>query len=273
MYESHWQLQRKPFETCADPRFYYPSDSHQAALLKLRYVVENQRGAAVLGGAAGLGKTLILAMLKQALGETFQPLVHLVFPQMPAAELVAYLAAELTGSSLGASLPPLAASVRQIEQFLGENAARKRQAVAIIDEAHLIDEPSTWESLRLLLNFQPQGQCGLTLLLAGQTGVLPTLDHMPHFEERLAVKCLVRPFAAHDTAAYVVHRLKTAGSEREIFDADALTAVHELTHGVPRRINRLCDLALLIGYAEGLQGVTAAHLESVSQELVAATAD
>ena len=99
MYESYWQLDEKPFENCADPRFYYPGESPQAALLKLRYAVENRRGGALLTGASGTGKTLIVAMLRRMLGETHAPFVHLVFPQMSTADLLAYLADELEGSN------------------------------------------------------------------------------------------------------------------------------------------------------------------------------
>ncbi|GAG08635.1 unnamed protein product, partial [marine sediment metagenome] len=63
MYESYWQLTTRPFDNGDDSRFYFPSESHQGALLKLRYAVENRRGGALLSGAAGLGKTLLANML------------------------------------------------------------------------------------------------------------------------------------------------------------------------------------------------------------------
>lgn len=272
MYETYWQLDEKPFETGADPRYYYPGPSHQAALLKLRYAVENCRGAALLAGPSGCGKTLIVGLLRQMLAPQYSPLVHLVFPQMSAAELVAYLAAELTGQ-----LPDrpggVEESVRRIDRFLAENAGHGRRAVVVVDEAHLCEDAATLEAMRLLLNFQPGGQPGLTLLLSGQTGVLPILERMPQLEERLGVKCLLRAFSAEETAAYVEHRVKVAGGREPIFEPEALTALHQLTHGIPRRINRLCDLALLIGYAEGLRRISAAHLEAVQDELVTVAAD
>jgi general secretion pathway protein A len=94
------------------------------------------------------------------------------------------------------------------------------------------------------------------------------MDRMPALDERLGVKCLMRPFTVEETAGYAAHRLKTAGAKREIIDADAYPTLHELTCGIPRRINRLCDLALLIGFAEERKTLTAAHFESVCQELV-----
>jgi general secretion pathway protein A len=268
MYETYWQLDEKPFENCADPRFYYPGESPQAALLKLRYAVENRRGGALLTGASGTGKTLIVAMLRRMLGETHAPFVHLVFPQMSTADLLAYLADELEGSPCNGENHRVQTSIRRIERFLGENAGKGRHAVITIDEAHLITSAETWEAIRLLMNFEVERRPALSLLISGQTALLPMLDRMPQLDERLGVKCLMRPFTVEETAGYATHRLKTAGARREIIDPDAFPTLHELTSGVARRINRLCDLALLIGYAEERKTLTAAHFESVCQELV-----
>jgi general secretion pathway protein A len=267
MYESYWQLQRKPFDNCCDPRFYFPDESHQAALLKLRYAIENRRGAALLAGASGSGKTLVVAMLRTMLGEACQPFVHLVYPQMPTDELLAYLAVELAGVP-EMQTPSVQQSVRQIERFLSGNAEQGRHAVVAVDEAHLLGDSRSLEALRLLLNFQPEGQPGLTLLLVGQPGILPMLDHLPHLEEWLAVKCLLRPLSLQETGDYLAHRLRVAGTTRAIFDASALETLHRLTHGVPRRINRLCDLALLIGYAEERSTIGGGQIEAISDELV-----
>lgn len=271
MYETYWQLRQKPFENQASERFYFPDESHQGALLKLRYAVENRRGAALLSGASGTGKTLVLAMLRGALAKSFAPVVHIVFPQMNTAELLAYVAAELTPEADAHSLPGVHESVARIGRFLEENTRQSRHAVLAVDEAHLLDDPRTLEALRLLLNFDFQGQPGLTLLLLGQPGLLPVLQRTPQLEERLGVKCLLRPFTAQETADYVGHRLQAAGARRNPFEPEALATLHQLTHGVARRINRLCDLALLIGYAEDRRSITPAHLEAVCRELVTVT--
>jgi len=82
---------------------------------------------------------------------------------------------------------------------------------------------------------------------------------------------LLRPFAEQETAAYVEHRLRVAGAARSIVEPDALATLQDLTHGVARRINRLCDLALLVGYAEEQSTLSAGHFDSVCRELVAVT--
>lgn len=269
MYEAYWQLKRKPFECGADPSLYYPGEAHQGALLKLRYAIESGAGAALLAGASGSGKTLLVKMLAARLGESFAPFVHVVFPQMPPADLLAYLSADLAGLGDVPSSRSLDESVRRIERLVSENAGRGRHAVLAIDEAHLLEGGRTFEALRLLLNFEVEARPGLTLLLVGQPALLPILERLPHFDERLAVKCLLRPFTVEETMSYVEHRLAVAGSTRSIFAQAALEAIHRLTQGLPRRINRLCDLALLIGFAEELKTLGAAHIEAVAGELVA----
>jgi len=208
-------------------------------------------------------------MLRSAIGTRFSPIVHLVFPQMPPDQLLAYLAGELTGQPPACSAAATCESVRRIERFLVENSERGQHAVVIVDEAHLLDDAESWEALRLLMNFESAGRPGLTLVLVGQTGVLPILDRIPHLEERLGVRCLLRPFSEAETGEYVLHRIHAAGAEPKVFETEALAEVHRLTHGIPRRINRLCDLALLIGYAEGRSAISAAELESIHEELVA----
>ena len=272
MYESYWQLETKPFESTVDSRFYYPGESQQAAALKLRYAIENRRAAALLAGGSGVGKTLLAQALLRQLGEKFAPRVHLVFPQMPADQLLTYLADQIAGTST-ASTATTQLSLRRIEQRLLENARAGRHAIVVIDEAHLLRESRTLETIRLLLNFEHQAQPLMTLLLVGQTALTLAVERMPELEERLAAKCQLRRLSVAETMGYVQHRLAAAGAQRPIFDDAALEIIHQHTHGIPRRINRLCDLALLVGFAEEVATIGSGHIEAVSEELVGAAAE
>ncbi len=265
MYETYWQLETKPFEHTSDARFYFPGESHQGALLKLRYAVESQRGAALLTGGAGLGKTLLVQALARQLAERYTPFVRLVFPQMPPDQLLAYLAGRLTGRHVDPA--PIADSLRRLEDVLNENVQAGRRAVLVIDEAQHLCEAGTLETVRLLLNLETPSGPGFTLLLVGQPLLLPVLERMPELDERLGVKCLIRPFTLEESIAYVQHRLQVAGATRPIFDDRALMAIHRLSHGSPRRINRLCDLALLIGYAEERTTIGEVQIVAVAEEL------
>ena len=272
MYEAFWGLQTKPFEQTADSRFYYPSETHQGALLKLRYAIENRRGAALLSGEVGSGKTLLVQRLAAQLPKTCQPMAHVVFPLLSTAELMAYIADELSGQRTEQP-PAVSHSLRVIEQCLAEAAQQNRQVILAIDEGHLLASQGTLETLRLLLNLRPQEPTTLMLLLVGQSGLLSAVSRFPELDERFGVKCLLRPFAMEDSASYVQHRLQAAGATKAIFEPKAVEALHYLSHGSVRQINRLADLSLLIGFAEQREVINAAQVEAVAEELVAAAPD
>jgi general secretion pathway protein A len=185
---------------------------------------------------------------------------------------LAYLADEV-GAAPATNKDALDEHLHRLQDFLAENAARGRQAVLAIDEAHLLLEWGLLDTVRLLLNFEVDGRPAWTLLLVGQPTLLPMVDRMPAFEDRLAVKCLLRPLALDETISYVNHRMAAAGANREIFTHDAIMTLHQITAGYPRRINRVCDLSLLIGFAEELRNISASHIEAVSSELVSVTPD
>jgi general secretion pathway protein A len=268
MYESYWKLARKPFENAHDAKFYYPSESHQGALLKLRYVVENRRGAALLSGPAGVGKSLLIRSLFRVLPESVAPRTHLVFPRMPGDQLLAYIADELTGQPPTHDVATAKQSVHRIQTGLTENAEAGRHAVLVIDEAQALLDADTWELIRLLLNFELDTGPAMTMLLVGQGEMLPAIERVPSLEERLAVKCILRPFTCEETVSYISHRLSTAGGQHTIFADSSMDAIHQLSGGVPRRINRLCELALLIGYAEQRETIEVDQIDAVSDELL-----
>ena len=268
MYESYWQLAAKPFEPTGDAPWYYPSEVHQGALLKLRYVLESGRAAALVTGGTGLGKSMLVDTLQRQLGDRCKPFAHLVLPQMPTREMLAYVANELGAPHVEPATFSIEESLRRLQCLLADVSKSGRHAVLAIDEAHLLADSYSLETIRLLLNLSDNGPAALTVLLVGQTSLLPALDRQPGLEERLSVKVLLRPFTVEETASYIMHRLAAAGARQEIFTTDALSRVHDLTGGNPRRINRLCDLVLLIGYAEERQRIGPEQVEQVSNELV-----
>jgi len=273
MYLDYWQLVSKPFEPGADRTNFFSCESHESALLKLRYAVENRRGAVLLAGPAGVGKTMLVQLLRSELATTFQPQVQVVFPQMSSRDLLVYLAELLGAPATDSPRHTVEESVRRLETMLERNAEQGRQAVVVIDEAHLLEDCGSLETLRLLLNFEVAGQPALTLVLIGQMSLVSAVGRLPSLEERIAVKALLRSFTVEETADYVRHRLGAAGATREIFTPDALEALHYLGHGVARQINRLGDLALLVGYADELPRLEAEQVVAVSEELVTIAAE
>ncbi len=273
MYESHWKLTACPFENWGDESYYFPSDIHETALMQLQYVIDNRRSAVAVCGDCGMGKSLVVEMLAEQLAESESPIARIVFPQLSGEQLLGYITDELTGQSGAADEPPRM-TLRRLSEFLADNVAANRQAVLIVDEAHLLTASDQLETLRLLLNLQHdrrRGESALTLVLAGQTTLLSTIERFRALDDRLAAKCLLNRFSTAQTAAYIGHRLQVAGGVCEqIFSAEAIEMLHLRAMGIPRRINRLADLALMVGYAEEAPRVEAHHIESVHQELTAA---
>ena len=222
MYETYWQLKQKPFENAADPRFYYPSESHQAALLKLRYAIENRRGGALLAGPVRLRKNPADDHAARHPGRAFHAVGAIwCFPRCRRPSCWPIWPTNWTA----AIRPPELPACRRASAASSVPGRQQREGAPRGDR-HRRGPPArgrhTFEALRLLLNFEPGGAPALTLLLVGQPAILPTLDRMPQWEERLGVKCLLRPFSEPETAGYVEHRLRVAGATRPIVDPDAL---------------------------------------------------
>jgi type II secretory pathway predicted ATPase ExeA len=245
VYETHYGLERRPFSETVSPSAYVALPSHESVLRRLRYALEQGRGPAVLFGLPGSGKTLLARRLVSQLHE---PAVHVTFPTLPAAELVAHLAAEF--GNLAVPPSSLNEALRQLRGQLAAMVSQGRRPLLVIDEAHLIDQPATFEALRLLLNFATDGSPDLALLLVGGAEIL--LDLPPGLADRLTARCLAGPLTETESSRYVLGRLEAAGARSPLFSPAALTALHHAGSGLPRRLNRLADLALLVAYAQDL---------------------
>ncbi len=275
MYERHWHLSGRPFENWCDSRFFFPAEIHQTAMLKLRYGVENRRGALTLCGDSGMGKSMLVDTLVQQLPEEITPITRMVFPRLTGDQLLGYLAEELTGEAADPQQTPLQA-LRQIERCLNENIAAGQHALVVVDEAHLLTNPDQLETLRLLLNIRggtSTAEAAWTLLLVGDSTLLGLIERNHALDQRMSVKSLLGRFTLDQTIDYIGHRLQlVAGDVSHIFTNPALEALHMRAGGIPRRINRLGDLALMVGYAEDLSVIDAPQIEAVHQELVSVAA-
>ena len=273
MYQDYWQLATKPFEPYVGTEvegWYFPSEPHEGASLKLRYALDSRRTAMAIAGPIGVGKTMLIHRVIADLDEPMWPIAHVVFPQMSGRELLAYLADELQAPPVEDPRWTIDESLRRIENWLATNQAEGRHALVVVDEAHLLEESGSLETLRLLLNLG-DGKPAMSLLLIGQMSLLSALGRTPALEDRIAVRSLLRTFTSAETAEYIGHRMQAAGADREIFTTNAINTIHQLAGGAPRSINRLADLALIIGFAEQLATIDAAHINSVSQELLSVT--
>ena len=129
-----------------------------------------------------------------------------------------------------------------------KNLNAGKDTVIIVDEAQAIEHQETFEELRLLLNFQLNDRFLLTLLLIGQPELRERISRIKQLEQRIAIKFHLGPLKQDEVSSYVQSRLEKAGLKRNVFGDDALDAIARASKGIPREINNICDICLLLGF-------------------------
>lgn len=266
MYLSYWQLDSEPFPYRAEPRQLYQARTTQAASLRLRYCFANNAGAALLLGVSGVGKSSLLQQLKFA-EEDLHPFAHLTFPVDSPEELLQAVVAEVVGKPAPADTT--LARLSAIREIISESTAAQRHAVIVFDEAHLLGQEALNQVVLPLLNLAVTDRSlQYSVVLAGHPVLASQIAKNAQLRERVSVTATLDGFTLNETTDYIETRLLAAGAQRELFAADAIEAVFELSDGNPRRINRLCDMSLLVGYADQRQTITAAQVQSLSSEFL-----
>ncbi len=266
MYEDYWRMSRPAFCATEPGEGYFPAQSHRAARLKLRYLVEQRQSAALLIGDAGVGKSFLLDAFLSELPLPAGPVVTVVVPQLAPAELIGYLARKL-GDDHADRAQSFDEVLNRWEQQLIILQSEGRHPVIVIDDAQTIEDRNVLQTLHLLLNYRHGDRSAFTLILCGQPELVGQISRCPALQDRLAFTCALQPFSFEETAGYVQHRLQHAGAQTPIFDDNAIERIHHCTGGLPRRINRLCDFALLVGFADQLEQIAVEQVDAVAEEL------
>jgi len=245
MYEAYWGLNEKPFQNTPDPKFLYRSEEHEEAFSRMNYAIAERVGATLLTGVFGCGKTLLGWTLMKTLSHEKYKVAYVANPRMDEVDLLRMIVHHLGHPNP----PPKKMDVLALlQETLVTNSRNGKETIVIIDEAHAIESESVFEEIRLLLNFQEEKKFLLSLFLLGQPELKEKVEKNAQLEQRIEIKCHLQPFNLEDTARYIRHRVQVAGAQRPLFTDDALQSIHEHSGGIPRRINRLCNLCLLSGF-------------------------
>lgn len=268
MYEEFYGLTAKPFQLGADARFFYLSSGHRRALSYLRYGLSQAEGFIVVTGDIGTGKTTLVQGLFAELDRETITAAQLVTTQLDDADVL-----RMAMGAFGLPFEGLdkATLLTRFQDFLRASAQAGKRTLLVIDEAQNLSIRAL-EELRMLSNFEWNNRPLLQSFLLGQKEFRITL-HSPLLEQlkqRVIASCDLRPLKLEETREYVLHRLQLAGwRQNPTIDDAAFAKLHELTDGVPRRINLLFDRTLLFGFLEELHEITEAVVAEVASELSA----
>lgn len=275
MYAPFFGLQHPPFSIAPDPRYLFMSERHREALAHLLYGLDAGGGFVLLTGEVGAGKTTVCRCFLEQI-PSHCDVAYIFNPKLTVGELLRSICDEF-----GVPHQPSVAGVETVKDYIDPlNASllaahgAGRNTVLIIDEAQNLSA-DVLEQLRLLTNLETSERKLLQIILIGQPE-LRTMVASPALEQ-LAQRVIARfhldALSAQETQQYIAHRLAVAGLQGPLpFSRSALRRVHALSRGIPRRINLLCDRALLGAYAAGVREVSARIVQRAAAEVFDAPA-
>lgn len=268
MYKRYFGLKEKPFRIAPTSRYLYLSDLHREALVHLLYGISGEGCIILLTGEVGTGKTTLCRSLLERLPETTDTAL-ILNPILTITDLLQTICEELH-IAIDDAAPSAKTYIDRLNRHLLDAHARGRNTALIIDEAQNLDM-EILEQLRLLTNLETDTQKLLQIVLIGQPELLKTLADPKYAQisQRITTRYHLQPLRPADVTPYILYRIAMAGGEGycRIFTRSALRYVIKNTKGVPRRINLLCDRALLGAYAENRDRVDLRIVRKAAREI------
>jgi general secretion pathway protein A len=231
-------LAEPPFSLSPDPRFFYLSSQHKTALAKITYTTEQRQGLSVVYGDVGVGKTTIARRIYQTYNDdaAYQA-AYLPMPIFPSE----FQFLKAICSEFGIS--PRRSKYAQIESLntsLINIWKQNQNTILIIDEAQSL-VGQQFELIRQLLNFESNTQKLIQIILIGQNELRNKLRLKKALRSRIATRSTVEPLDLIDTRDMINFRVMVAGRRKPLFTTNALEAIYDYSHGMPRDI---CALGL-----------------------------
>jgi type II secretory pathway predicted ATPase ExeA len=248
MWLQHFGFQEDPFGVSPNPRYLYPSRTHQEALESLEHGFYSNRGFIAMIAPPGMGKTTLLYRFLEDTQETARRVFLFdIDAECEPRDFVGHILR-------GFGITPERSSFemhRQLSDFLVKETAAGRKCVVVIDEAQNLSD-AVLERVRLLTNFETSQGKLLQIILSGQPQLNDKLMQasLVQLRQRVSTVCRLEPLSAQETTAYIDYRLKQAGyNGAPPFTKYALRLIAEASHGTPRTINNLCFNALSLCFA------------------------
>lgn len=267
MYSSFFGLNEKPFSITPDPRYLFMSARHGEALAHLVYGVTESGGFIQLTGEVGTGKTTLCRTLLLNRMPSNANVAVVLNPQLSAPEFLQAICEEL-GVTVPQPIGSIKAMIDALNHHLLDAHAQGKRTILVVDEAQNL-APEVLEEVRLLTNLETSKQKLLQIILIGQPELRELLarNDLRQLAQRITGRYHLEPLTRDETSQYIEHRLQVAGALGEVFDASAKRTVFDLSQGIPRLINVICDRALLGGYSQGKRLVNSTLVRRAASEI------
>lgn len=276
MYAQFFGLNQEPFSIAPDPRYLFMSERHRDALAHLLYGVGGGGGFVLLSGEIGAGKTTVCRCFLEQVPRRCN-VAYIFNPKLTARELLKSVCDEfhVPYTHLGLGAPTVKDYVDPLNDFLLKTHAVGQNNLLVIDEAQMLSA-DVLEQLRLLTNLETNERKLLQIILIGQPELRGMLarPELEQLAQRVIARFHLDALSETETEQYIAHRLAVAGrTTASPFDRKALRRIHQLSRGVPRRINLLCDRALLGAYASDHASVDRSIVDKAASEVFGTAAD
>jgi general secretion pathway protein A len=270
MYTDFFQLKLAPFSIAPDPRYLFMTHGHREALAHLLYGVNSGGGLVLLTGEVGAGKTTVCRYFLDQVPARCN-VAYIFNPKLTVTELLRSICDEF-GVGAGERIPGAASVVDYVDalnRYLLASHADGQNNVLIIDEAQNLSA-EVLEQLRLLTNLETTERKLLQIIMIGQPELRTMLDRpeMRQLSQRVIARYHLKALSEQETASYIRHRLAVAGlTGASPFGRSSMQQIHQLSQGVPRRINLLCDRALLGAYSKDKRKVSRTTIAKAALEV------
>ncbi|WP_371060696.1 ExeA family protein [Rhodosalinus sp. 5P4] len=243
LYNEHFGFRDRPFSLSPDPDFLFWSPSHKRAFAVLEYGLVTRAPLTVVTGEVGTGKTtLVHELLRRTEADLTVGLLSNA--RGDRGDLLRWV---LNALDIRCDHQADYVTLFQMFQdFVVQEYAAGRHVVLIVDEAQNLGG-ETLEELRMLTNINSGKDELLQIILVGQPE-LRDLIRQPWLRQFAQRVTAVYHLEAMDLATardYVRHRMQHVGGRGDEISDDALAQIYKEAEGIPRMINKLCDLALV----------------------------
>jgi type II secretory pathway predicted ATPase ExeA len=260
MYERHFLFSQRPFAAAPVADAYLPTGSLEQARQTLIRFIDRGEGLGLVVGPAGTGKSLLCQMLAKHFRGRFQ-VAHLCGARLGTRRAL------LQNVLFELKLPYRDMDEGELRLSLVDHLEPRSGGpdglLLLVDEAHTLPL-RLLEEIRLLTNIVRDGQSRVRLVMAGGMALEERLTSpkLDSFHQRIAARCYLQPLSRDETIFYVREQVRRCGASADaIFSAEAQTAVHTATDGIPRLINQVCDHALMLAAVGGRLRIEAAGIE------------